>query len=494
MATAAQYADWIVRNKDKKGTPEFDTVAQAYRLAKEQETAAPAAAPAPQAPAAADEIPARRGPSLADIGDRATGFRPAGQSPELNLERGAEGLKTALQIGAGFAAGPLIGGAVRGLGAAIPAIQRATAPLATAIQSAGFRSGLPAEAPGVAQAAMRVAGGATAGAGAGAISGGPEEAATGAAIGAVVPVAGRVISRMVPPKGPTTQDVRKAATTAYEEAERLGGEVSANAFTNLSYRLATKMDEGRFNPVLHPRMQRALETFTAEASQGVPVSLNRLDTLRRVAARAAGSSSVDEQRLGKLAVEEVDNFIRESMPEASVAALEKARNLYAKMSRGKEIERLITKASRSSQEPSIAIRKQFQRLADNERKLKTFPAEEQALIKRIADGSMSISALETAGALAPPRVVDINSLQGAFRAAGYGGGFAINPVFTATFGGAGYASRAMANQLARAQAQQLAMQARTGAAAAPFAPQTVPSIFPALGANAMAPESENALR
>lgn len=493
MATAAQYADWIVRNKDKKGTPEFDTVAQAYRLAKEQEGAAPQAAAAP-APAPTDAIPMRRGPSLADIGDRATGFRPAGQSPELNLERGAEGLKTALQIGAGFAAGPLIGGAVRGLGAAIPAIQRATAPLATAIQSAGFRSGLPAEAPGVAQAAMRVAGGATAGAGAGAISGGPEEAATGAAIGAVVPVAGRVISRMVPPKGPTTQDVRKAATTAYEEAERLGGEVSANAFTNLSYRLATKMDEGRFNPVLHPRMQRALETFTAEASQGVPVSLNRLDTLRRVAARAAGSSSVDEQRLGKLAVEEVDNFIRESMPEASVAALEKARNLYAKMSRGKEIERLITKASRSSQEPSIAIRKQFQRLADNERKLKTFPAEEQALIKRIADGSMSISALETAGALAPPRVVDINSLQGAFRAAGYGGGFAINPVFTATFGGAGYASRAMANQLARAQAQQLAMQARTGAAAAPFAPQTVPSIFPALGANAMAPESENALR
>ncbi len=34
MATADDYAKWIVDNQDKKGTPEFDTVAQAYQLAK----------------------------------------------------------------------------------------------------------------------------------------------------------------------------------------------------------------------------------------------------------------------------------------------------------------------------------------------------------------------------------------------------------------------------------------------------------------------------
>lgn len=36
MATAEQYADWIVKNADKKGTPEFDTVAKAYQMAKGQ--------------------------------------------------------------------------------------------------------------------------------------------------------------------------------------------------------------------------------------------------------------------------------------------------------------------------------------------------------------------------------------------------------------------------------------------------------------------------
>ncbi len=40
MASAADYADWIVANADKKGTPEFDTVARAYQQAK-QKVAAP---------------------------------------------------------------------------------------------------------------------------------------------------------------------------------------------------------------------------------------------------------------------------------------------------------------------------------------------------------------------------------------------------------------------------------------------------------------------
>jgi len=37
MATAEEYAQWIVKNESKKGSPEFDTVVQAYQLAKEQE-------------------------------------------------------------------------------------------------------------------------------------------------------------------------------------------------------------------------------------------------------------------------------------------------------------------------------------------------------------------------------------------------------------------------------------------------------------------------
>ena len=38
MATADQYAAWIVQNQAKRGTPDFDTVAKAYEMAKSEET------------------------------------------------------------------------------------------------------------------------------------------------------------------------------------------------------------------------------------------------------------------------------------------------------------------------------------------------------------------------------------------------------------------------------------------------------------------------
>jgi hypothetical protein len=59
MATADEYAAWIVKNSAKRGTPEFDTVAQAYQLAKGEETTATTQrqlAPTPQQPSIGQQI------------------------------------------------------------------------------------------------------------------------------------------------------------------------------------------------------------------------------------------------------------------------------------------------------------------------------------------------------------------------------------------------------------------------------------------------------
>lgn len=59
MATADEYAAWIVKNSAKRGTPEFDTVAQAYQLAKGEENTATFQqqnAPLPQEPGIGQQI------------------------------------------------------------------------------------------------------------------------------------------------------------------------------------------------------------------------------------------------------------------------------------------------------------------------------------------------------------------------------------------------------------------------------------------------------
>jgi hypothetical protein len=112
MASADDYAGWIVKNAAKKGTPEFDTVAAAYKeaLAEEQASAQPApvaAAPASAAPAPKNEgIPGPRsvggflGNVASDYGNVVSGAVQAITNPldtvKQTLNLGAGALQNAL--------------------------------------------------------------------------------------------------------------------------------------------------------------------------------------------------------------------------------------------------------------------------------------------------------------------------------------------------------------------------------------------------------------
>jgi hypothetical protein len=75
MATADEYAAWIVKNSAKRGTPEFDTVAQAYQLAKAEETTAVTQqqiAPRPKQPSIGQQI-VGAGETALTFGTAATG-------------------------------------------------------------------------------------------------------------------------------------------------------------------------------------------------------------------------------------------------------------------------------------------------------------------------------------------------------------------------------------------------------------------------------------
>lgn len=75
MAKAAEYATWIVQNKSKQGTPEFDTVAQAYAVAKSNENGQEATAreaPPAASPGILDQL-VGAGETALTLGTAATG-------------------------------------------------------------------------------------------------------------------------------------------------------------------------------------------------------------------------------------------------------------------------------------------------------------------------------------------------------------------------------------------------------------------------------------
>lgn len=222
MATADEYAAWIVKNADKRGSPEFETVAKAYQLAKgedatpiEAATSKPATAGPGQAQGRAvlnTVAGALRGAgsigatllaphdmlndyllnrAAKQSGSTAAPFetdRRAAMTGALQ-EMGADpsswffqGSKLGTEIAGTLGVGGVLGGLAKGAGA--------TPAVVNALQSAGMTTG--GRAPGAVNllkdlALRSAAGGAVGGASTAMID--PEHAGTGAAIGAALPPA-----------------------------------------------------------------------------------------------------------------------------------------------------------------------------------------------------------------------------------------------------------------------------------------------------------------
>ncbi len=97
MATAEQYGQWIVANKDKRGTPEFETVAKAYKAARES------VAPVETPELAPVEAPAAPGPGADPRGawDRASKMDIVAGLPATRIAAGlVSPVVGALQAGA----------------------------------------------------------------------------------------------------------------------------------------------------------------------------------------------------------------------------------------------------------------------------------------------------------------------------------------------------------------------------------------------------------
>lgn len=421
------------------------------------------------------EIP-RRLPSISLAGDRATGFRQQVEATGMTPEERQSAVRGLIPVAAGFAAGPVVAAGMRAASAA-PIVST----LARAVESGGLAKDLSAP--------MRIAGGGIAGGAATAVTD-PENILTGTAIGAAIPSVARVGRAFAMPKAVTSKQLKEQSQAAYQAAESIQASVSPSQFSNLTYKLEETLGKSGFNPILHPKANVAVNAFVEQAKAGQPVTLNQLDTLRRVASRAAGSKSPDEQRIGSALVRDVDQFIGQNIETAAVEQIEKARDLWAKMSRGRAIESIIKTAKRSSEEPATAIRKKFQRLADDERQLNRFSEAEQNLIKSIAKGKIDVRVLESVGTLAPPRLRELRTLPGMFTTAGYGGlAQYLGPTKAGMIGGLGFSGRALANRLAMSRAERLGAFVRSGGQYDPrFTAEYAPQLAPVFGTNMLAEE------
>jgi hypothetical protein len=347
MATAEEYAAWIVKNADKKGTPDFEKVAAAYKQVRAQELEGSSPEITYTYPRdggeptvkTASEIPGPRQESAASYYGRAVaapfagfgrGFQDITDTAALLLSKGVDKVagndsasktiqaeidrqKAAYEqqygefgggtvsrvIGGAFGTAPVGGAIAAPFKKAVemaPSLARYLAPIATSLESGGFRTGLES---GLTSTGIKaVGGGVTGAASAAAIN--PEDAGVGGAIGAllpsvVAPVAGKVLDygrKFADLKGTNYLEavegkgrdiinlLREATTSKVPGSAPTAGEVAAPAGSTKFSAMQDKLS--KLPAVATEYADAAAQTNAARIAQDARVKALREGAFRKV--------------------------------------------------------------------------------------------------------------------------------------------------------------------------------------------------------------------
>jgi len=443
MATASEYAQWIIDNQNSKGSQEFETVAKAYEVAKQQENI----------------------------------YKKDDSANELTFGRGA-GLVArgmASPVIGGVAGGALGGpiGAVAG-SLAVPAADLLTygynalapeqyniAPPSEAIGNLMTKAGLPV--PNTTAERALVTGGSVLGGTGGQIRALEELGKTGAttlgrgiatqlsqaptrqlvsslpagyvaqyagektteatgspalgglaSLAATVPIAGlaSIGSKVSQEAVPTIQVLKEQAGKQYKFAEDAGAVFKQNSFKTFADSLEPQLRKEGFNVKLHPKVSAALDEIKDAST--TDLTLENAEILRRIGNAAKSSIEPDERRVGGILIDKLDEFIEGAQPNQlksgskdAVDALTSARDLWKRSRKGEILQdifdtaELRAEANFTQSGMEQALRSRLVNLATNAKKMRTFTKQEQAAIKDTAKGGSIQNILRWAGKYAP---------------------------------------------------------------------------------------------
>lgn len=250
-------------------------------------------------------------------------------------------------------------------------------------------------------------------------------------------------------KVPSKDELKSASEAAFKRAKESGVVVTPDSFGALRSRIQSQMRDEGIDATLHPDSSAALKRITE--SDGA-LSLQELETLRRIANDAEGSIKPADRRLAGKMVDEIDDYI-ESLGEKDVVAgdaakakaLKEARNLYSRRMKAEELDKLMERAELSAPNFSAsgmenAIRTEFRALAKNDRRMRRFTKEEQEAIRRVAKGGPVENTLRMLGKFAPTGTVSTGLSAGTGFLAG-------GPIGAVALPAAGLVGRYLASRL-----------------------------------------------
>jgi len=258
-----------------------------------------------------------------------------------------------------------------------------------------------------------------------------ENAGTGAlvggAVGAAAPAIGAGVQRVanLVPKSraaqatiaaaPSVDELANRSRALFQQADDLGVVVKPDAYRAFANDLAETVAKEGVDAQVTPASSAALSRVLAEADSGAPLSLQALNTVRRVAQNAAGSPDPNERRIASLMIDKMDGFVDDLTPAsldggdagAASSILKEARDLWGKMRRTQMVDGAVTRAERraastgSGGNVNNAIRQNLRSILDSPTKSRGFSPVELQAMEDVVRGTPTQNALRLAGKLSP---------------------------------------------------------------------------------------------
>lgn len=423
MPTADEYADWIARNQNKRGTPEFNAFLSAYEEAKSEET------------------------------------RTAEPSWGTTLQRGMARIPGQLSEAYDFVRNISPSGVAQGFADIAPTPQNIVmgrSPLTdvetykSIVTAPIERYGTPAKAketiatdPLGALMDISLVGRA----GGTALRQIPKAEKYGALLEKTaeyvdpLTAATNVVTKIPREIGAfrygaeSLEKLRELSTAAFKRASDAGVVITKDKFNSM-------LDDINYNLDIDPDVATTLEPGAAKAFKALelyrdqPITLDRLYKLRRKVTASIAKDATDNDMAKILGVrDKIDDLIENLKPadvmsgDPTIAApaITEARTLWSKMSKGETIDELVQRAKNKTSFFTAAgyenaLRTEFRNLA-NSKQFRRFAKPEQEAILEVVRGGPIDNAMRAMGRFLP---------TGPVTGIATGGAYAINPALAAT--------------------------------------------------------------
>ena len=203
------------------------------------------------------------------------------------------------------------------------------------------------------------------------------------------------VTRAIVEAAPEIEQLKDVARSIFKEIDDSGVTLQPKAFKGLVNRLNNAVKKQGFDPDLTPKTAAVLRRFQSEV--GKPKTLTEIDTLRKVAQKAAQSLEPADASLGVVMIDNIDQFLDVVSPTAfkkgAVGAgditpkFKVARELWGRARRSELINESFEKAGRQASGFENGIRTQFRSILNNKKKSRFFKPDELKAMDQVVKGT-----------------------------------------------------------------------------------------------------------